>query len=140
MQRRSKTWAMAAVAIALALPACEDGVSTAEVEEAAKAHVRQNFNVSAETPLSVDVFVGRPREGETVLCGTVSAETSTSEFRPQRFVAAVDPMRWLVFEPAHSAMLPSQPDMFAEWANLCTGARGDEGEEPLAPTERGEER
>ena len=123
--------------VALAtLPACgDDGVSTAETEAAAKAYVRRNYDVSAETPLSVTVFVGRPRNGETVLCGEVSS--AEPAFRPKRFVAALDPLDWLVFEPAHAVSLPGQTDMFAEWISHCSGARGDEGEEPLAPTQIG---
>ena len=137
-----KRHAAAAFAIACAaLAGCgSEGISTAEAEAAAEQRVRTKFGLPPQAQLSTDIFVGAPREGETVLCGTVSPGKGAAAFPPQRFVAATDPARWLVFEEAADPMRRPEPNMFAEWLTHCHGESGDNSEEPLAPTERGEER
>ena len=123
-----------------ALAACDSGgVSTAEAEAAAEREVRQRLSLPADAALETSVFVGRPRGGEVTLCGTVRPGSGTAAFPPQRFVAAADPARWLVFEPLPDPSAASPMNMFADWETHCAGMEGDNGDEPLAPTERGEE-
>lgn len=124
-----------------ALAACESGgTSTAEAERAAEQQVRERFGLAADAPLETEVFVGTPLDGETILCGTVQGAGGASAFPPQRFVARTDPARLLKFQAADAPTPSTAPNMFVEWDNHCGGERGDNADEPLAPTERGEER
>ena len=123
-----------------ALAACDSGgLSTAEAERAAENQVRERLGLGADAKLETDVFVGRPRGGETTICGTVRP-AGGGAFPPQRFVAATDPTRWLVFESLPDQTAASPMNMFADWETHCAGVEGDNADEPLAPTERGEER
>ena len=111
------------LAFALPLAACGGGaLSTKDMEQAAKDKARQQLHLAADVPLEAKVWVGQPKDGHTVYCGTVSDTSSGTSVTPQRFAATPDPLRWLVFEPAHEPMLPAQPDKYAAWGNLCTGA------------------
>lgn len=99
-----------------------DGLSTAELEAAAKERVRETLNLAPNAVLFSKVFVGEPVNGDLVVCGTVSGETATGEsVTPRRFIAAVDPARWVKFEPARGIDAPSRPDMFLEWHTACAG-------------------
>lgn len=111
--------------LGLLLAGCQDpGLSTAEVEEAAKERVRQKLGLDQETALFSTVWVGESREGETVLCGRVAGAPETgAAIRPQRFIAAMDPARWVLFEPASNVSLPAQPGKFVEWETACDGRR-----------------
>ena len=129
-----------AVCCAAALAACDSGgTSTADAERAAEQQVRERFGLAENAEMETTVFVGTPRDGETILCGSVRPAAGAS-FPAQRFIAETDPARFLVFEQAGSLTPPSQPNMFPEWEVHCAGNEGDNSDEPLAPTERGEER
>ena len=108
---------------ALLLAGCESGgLSTAEMQEAAKERVRESLGLTQESALFTEVFVGEPVDGDTVLCGTVEGTTADgTRIRPRRFIVATEPARWLKFEPVDGNVLPSQPDMFAEWHTTCLG-------------------
>jgi hypothetical protein len=110
------------LALVLPLAACGGGaLSTKDMEQAAKEKARADLHLAADTPLEAKVWVGQPKDGQTVYCGTVSDTTSGTMVPPQRFAATPEPLRWLVFEPAHEPMIASQPDKYAAWGNLCTG-------------------
>ncbi|MBA2772219.1 MAG: hypothetical protein M3428_03375 [Pseudomonadota bacterium] len=110
---------------AVILGGCESGgTSTREMEAAAIAHARQELGLAETVPLEATVWIGEPREGQTVMCGTVSDRSPGGGAPPQRFAATSDPVNWLIFEGAHNAMVPSQPDKFPEWQALC--GRGEQ--------------
>jgi hypothetical protein len=115
-----------ALPLALTLSACETGgTSTREMERAAMDRTRQELGLAASTPLEAKVWTGAPFDGQVTLCGTVSSDDGTSNaIAPQRFAATGDPVKFLVFEPAHQAMRSSRPGMFQSWAKLC--AQGQE--------------
>ncbi len=118
---------LAASAVAALLLGCNSAdTSTREVREAAIEHARQQLNLPADTPLEARVWVGKPREGELTVCGTVSGQGASSAVTPQRFAAATDPIEWLLFEPAHAPTVRSQPDKFREWPELCGPGAGAE--------------
>lgn len=123
MTLRRATTGLAALLIPLLLTACDGGgLSTAEMREAAEERVRQSLGLTEESALFTDVFVGEPVDGDTVLCGTVEGRTAEgAAIAPRRFIAATDPARWVTFEPVDGAILPSQPDKFAEWHTTCAG-------------------
>ena len=114
-----------ALAAAALLAGCGGNeTSTAEVEEAAKEHVRQNLGLSKDAALFSDVFVGEPVDGETVICGTVSGtRTDGSPLEPRRFAVSAENNKWLLFESAAKQPLPSQPDKFVEWHTTCRGEK-----------------
>ena len=112
-------------AASLSLAACESGgTSTSEMETAAIEHARQELRLSAEVPLQARVWVGsQQHEDQIVMCGTVSDSRTGTAVPPKRFAATGDPIKWLVFEDAHDAMVIARPDVFPEWERLCgTGA------------------
>lgn len=112
-------------AATLGLAACEQGgTSTAEMKTAAIEHARQELGLAANVPLNATVWVGPEQHREqAVLCGTVSDETPGTRVPPKRFAATGDPIEWLIFEDAHDAMIPAQPDKFPEWGRLCGRGR-----------------
>ena len=100
----------------------DDSLSTAQVEEAAKERVRQKLGLNPEAALFSTVWVGKSRDGEMVLCGRVAgAPENGPGIAPRRFIAATDPARWVLFEPASNVSLPAQPDRFVEWKTACEG-------------------
>ena len=103
--------------------ACDNGgLSTTETRQAAEERVRQSLGLTEETALFTNIFVGEPVDGDTVLCGTVQGNRADgTAITPRRFIAAVDPARWIWFNPADGNVLPSQPDKFIEWHTTCTG-------------------
>lgn len=111
------------LACVMLFAACRDeGLSTAQVEEAAKERVRQKLGLNDETALFSNVWVGESRQGEMVLCGRVAgAPQNGAAIPPQRFIAAMDPARWVLFEPASNVSLPAQPAKFVEWETACEG-------------------
>ena len=115
-----------AACLCLALIACESGgTSTTDVERAAEKRVRDKFGLDQDAPLKTDVFVGRPRDGETILCGRVDATASTGTALPtQFFISSTDPSRFLMFGRNDTPGRISQPDMFPDWTKLCAGAGG----------------
>jgi hypothetical protein len=115
--------APAVLVLALLLGACADqSVSTAEVREAAKERVRQKLGLSPSTALFSTVWAGRSRDGELVLCGRVAgAPEGRGSIEPRRFIAALEPARWVLFEPASNPSIPSQPGKFIEWETACAG-------------------
>ena len=125
---RSAGW-MLMVAAAATIAGCggNEGVSTADVERAAEERVRQSLGLSNESALFSNVFVGAEVKGDRTLCGTVAGKRADgTEIPPRRFIAAIEPARWLVFEPADNPALQSQPDKFVEWQQAC-GPREREG-------------
>lgn len=110
---------LAAAAHLILLAGCDSGgTTTREVRQAAIERARQEFQLPADAPLEASVWAGQPRDGETIVCGTVSGGGS-AEFRPQRFAASTAPLEWLIFEDAHDAMVQADPDKFPEWSALC---------------------
>ena len=109
--------------MALALAACEEnGVTTAEVQDAAKDRVRQSLGLTPESTLFTSVYVGQPLNGDTVLCGTVEGRRADgTTITPRRFIAATDPARWVKFEPVTAADIPGWTHMFVEWDSTCAG-------------------
>ena len=117
--------ATAPLMLGLAIAGCQDdGLSTAQVEEAAKERVRQKLGLNEETALFSTVWVGESRDGEMVLCGRVAGAPANGPAIPaQRFIAALDPARWVLFEPASNVSLPAQKGSFVEWETACEGRR-----------------
>jgi hypothetical protein len=113
----------ALVAPLLVVAACDSGgLSTDEMEAAAQERVRESLELTEESALFTNVFVGEPVDGDTVLCGTVKGTTADGmPITPRRFIAATDPARWIWFNPADGNILPSQPDKFIEWHTTCAG-------------------
>lgn len=110
--------------LGLALGCESQGLSTSELEAAAKERVREKLGLTAESALFTNTFVGKPVQGDTVLCGTVKGRRADgSPVAPQRFIAATEPGRWLQFGPAETALPPTHPDKFANWTETCRGAR-----------------
>ena len=111
---------MAAMA---SLSACgDDGKSTREMEQAAMERTREELGLQSDAPLEATVWVGKEYEGNVLLCGTVSSmRGSTSPIAPQRFAASTEPVRFHVFEEAHSPMVRSEPDKFISWEAYCAG-------------------
>ena len=121
---------LAAFCCAATLAACETGgTSSAEAEQAAEQQVRERFGLGENAEMETNVFVGTPRDGETILCGTVRPAAGAT-FPPQRFIAETDPARFLVFEKAGSLAAPSQPGMFPEWEVHCSGETAPDPSEP----------
>ncbi len=115
---------VAAVTFFLPLLGCgsNQGVSAAEVEQAAKERVRQSLGLTEESVLFSKVFVGKPVDGETVICGTVEGKRADgSSIQPRRFILATGSARWLKFGTVDDNVLPSRPDKFIEWHTTCTG-------------------
>lgn len=112
-----------AVALLVLLTGCEQqGLSTTELQTAAKERVREKLGLTPRSTLFTSTFVGNPVDGDTVLCGIVEGKRADgTPFTPQRFIAAVEPGRWLQFAPADGAIPPTKPDMFANWAETCGG-------------------
>ena len=108
-------------AAALGLAACESGgTSTLEMRMGAIEHTRQELKLGADVPLQATVWVGpQQHQNQTVMCGTVSDSRAGTAMSPKRFAAVGDPMKWLVFEDAHDAMVTAQPNKFPEWQQLC---------------------
>jgi hypothetical protein len=99
-----------------------DGMSTADIQAAAKERVRQSLGLEEGSALFTNLFVGEPVDGDTVLCGTVRGRRADgSTITPRRFIAATDPARWVKFEPATGIDIPSRPDKFIEWHTTCAG-------------------
>ena len=126
--RRFKTgpWMMA-VAGAVALAGCGgEGLSTADVQTAAKERVRDQLGLTEASALFTDTFVGQPLNGDTVICGTVEGTTADgATITPRRFIAATDPARWVKFEPVTDAIIPSRPQKFIEWDDVCVASNTD---------------
>lgn len=96
------------------------GLSTADVQTAAKERVREQLGLTQESALFTETFVGQPVDSDTVICGTAGGQTADgSMITPRRFIAAADPGRWVKFEPVTNSALPSQPRKFAEWHGTC---------------------
>lgn len=122
---------LAIISLGLIVACDSGGLSTLDVQTAAKERVRRSLGLTGETALFTDVFVGSPRDGEVVLCGTVKGEKPDgSTVGPRRFVAGTDPAQWLHFETAAEVgevdtIDPTAMNMFVdEWAKFCAGERG----------------
>ena len=118
---RSAGW-MLLVAAAATVAGCGDneGVSTADMERAAEERVRESLGLSPDAALFTNVFVGAEVKGDRTLCGTVQGKRADgTTITPRRFIAAIEPARWLVFEPVGGVSLPTQPDKFVEWQQAC---------------------
>ncbi len=111
----------------LMLAACGgEGLSTAEAQSAAEQRVREKFGLGPQAALETDVFVGREREGEPVVCGRVNATRPDGAPIPtQFFIAALDPARWLMFNDLDTSGRVAHPNMFPDWTALCAGASGE---------------
>lgn len=112
----------AAFLAAAMLAGCDSGggLSTADVQTAAKERVREQLGLTQESTLFTETFVGQPVDGDTVICGTVGGKTEDgATITPRRFIAATEPGRWVKFEPVTNSALPSQPRKFVEWYGTC---------------------
>lgn len=117
-----KTAPALAAAATLILGGCGDegGMSTADVQSAAKERVRAELGLTTESVLFTETFVGQPVDGDITICGTVEGRTSDGRaVTARRFIAAADPARWVKFEPVTNSALPSQPRKFVEWYGTC---------------------
>lgn len=116
---------LALVMTALAVAGCErGGTTTEEARAAAIEKARQELGLSSDVPLEATLWVGLEEyEDQPVICGTVSGQGSGTRIQPQRFAGVGEPVRWLVFEDAHDALLSSQPDKFVEWQRVCSKDR-----------------
>lgn len=113
---------LAAGLIGLNTACGRDGVSTADVRAAAEQRVRESLGLTKDSALFTNVFVGKPIDGDVVLCGTVEGRRADGTvIPPRRFIAATDPARWVRFETARDVALPSQPNMRLAWATACAG-------------------
>jgi hypothetical protein len=100
------------------------GTSTREMERAAMDKTRHDLGLAADAPLETTVWTGKSVDGQVTLCGTVSSRDGAGQpIQPQRFAATGGPVKVLVFEPAHDAMVTSRPDMFQSWQALCAGGQ-----------------
>lgn len=111
------------IAALLLVPACgTESLSTAEAQNAAKERVRQSLELTEESALFTNTFIGEPVNGQTILCGTVEGRRADgTAITPHRFIAAVEPEQWLTFQPVDGNILPSRPDKFVEWHTTCAG-------------------
>lgn len=111
------------LALFAGLTACDqDGTSTREMEQAAIERTREELGLQADAALEATVWVGKPHDGDILFCGTVSSgQGATSQIVPRRFAASASPVRFLIFEEAHSPMVTSEPDMFISWETHCAG-------------------
>lgn len=112
---------VAAAVSGLALSACDsDGLSPAELNEAAKQRVTSALQLKPDATLFSSTFVGRSEE-DPVLCGRVEGERADGmKLQPRRFIAATDPAEWVQFElPAEANH--SQYQFTKDWAHLCAG-------------------
>lgn len=105
----------------LASACCEVGVSTHEIEQAAVDRARSQLGVGKDQPMEATVWIGEERDGQISYCGSVRAREKLN-MRPQRFLAHVDPIEFVIFENAHDPDFRSQPGMFENWTAVC----GDE--------------
>lgn len=111
---------------ALSTAACgtDDGATFRELERAAVERARQELKLPASTPLESTVWTGRAADGQLTFCGSVSSpEGSASPIRPQQFAAHDDPIRFIIFGPAHQADPRAHPGKFENWAALCANAQ-----------------
>jgi hypothetical protein len=122
-------WARAAAAFisAAALVSCSggEGLSTAELQTAAKKRVARQLGLSDNAVLFTNTFVSQPDSGELedelVLCGTVEGKRADgTQIAPRRFIAATDPARWVRFD-AVDQMTKGPINMAADWATACAG-------------------
>lgn len=111
----------ALIIAAVVLAGCESGgTTTEEARAAAIKKARQELGLSSAVPLEATTWVGlEDYDGKPVICGTVSGKGSGTTIQPQRFAGIGEPVRWLVFEDAHDALLASRPDKFVEWQRVC---------------------
>jgi hypothetical protein len=102
---------------------CQDGgVSTSDVQAAAKERVREKLGFTAESALFTETFVDKQVDGDTTLCGTVEGVRADGTAVPrQRFIAATDTGRWLKFHRADGPTPPTHPDKFTDWTEICGG-------------------
>ena len=132
----SKPTLILAAAASMLLAACGDeggGLTTADVQNAAKERVREELELTPQSVLFTETFVGQPVDGDTVICGTVAGKTADGRsVTPRRFIAATDPARWMKFEPVTASALPSQPQKFVDWYGTC-----EPKNDGLATTEAG---
>lgn len=114
----------AAATIMLAGCGDEGGLTTADVQSAAKERVREELGLTPQSVLFTETFVGQPIDDDVVICGTVEGKTADGRtITPRRFIAAADPARWVKFEPVTNPAIPSQPQMFVEWPGTCEPRR-----------------
>ena len=122
-------WRSCAIVAALLVGACDGGgMSTADVQEAAKDRVRSELGLTREAALFTETFVGEPLDGSTTLCGTISGKKADGTvITPRRFIAATDPARWVKFEPVTASTLSSHQNKFVEWVGTCLPGREEAG-------------
>lgn len=109
-------------AIVVLFACSEDGTTAREMERAAIDRTRQELGLSPSVPLKATVWVGKPRDDRIVFCGTVSsADGAPTAIAPHRFAATGDPIKFEIFEEAHSNFVSANPDMFLSWAEHCAG-------------------
>lgn len=124
MPLRHPKQAIAAILGVTAIACGTNGLSTAELNAAAKQRVREALGLAPDAALFAATYVGREGpEGSPVLCGAVEGRRADgSSVTPRRFIAATDPARWVRFD------LPRQDghsgyQFAASWAHLCAGAQ-----------------
>lgn len=100
------------------LSGCDTGgASTTDVRQAAIDEARDKLGLAANVPVEARVWTGTEYDGEPSVCGTVSS--ADSQMPPQRFLARLEPLEWLVFENAHSPMRGDQ-NKFPSWQKYCS--------------------
>jgi hypothetical protein len=120
--RKARPLLAASFVALLAMACAEDGLSPAELNEAAKERVRQALELTPDSALFSTTFVGRSGD-EPILCGRVEGRRADgTRIDPRRFMAATDPARWVRFD------LPQQEghseyQFEKDWAHLCAGAQ-----------------
>lgn len=112
-----------AIAASALLAGCgSEGLSTSDVQAAAKERVREKLALTPQSTLFTETFVGRPVDGDTTLCGTVEGKRADgTSVPPRRFIAATEPGRWLKFGAADGPTPPTHSDKFANWTEICGG-------------------
>ena len=116
-----RNWLVIAT-IALLCGCAEEGLSTGDVQAAAKERVREKLGLTAESALFTETFIGRPFDGDSTVCGTVEGKRADgTPVPPQRFIAATEPGRWVKFSGGDGLTAPTHPDKFANWTELCGG-------------------
>jgi hypothetical protein len=111
----------AALALALSLGACDEGVSVAEASAAAKQRVTHSLGLSPDAALFTNVFVGESVDGSPVLCGTVEGRRPDgSKIPARRFIAATEPLRWVRFEPiVEDNLATDTSEYYVTWRSTC---------------------
>lgn len=109
-------------AFSLGLVGCGDenqGLSTAEISERAKEHVREELGLGRNAALFTDISVPGYEDGELVVCGSVSGQRENGALvARRRFIMQLEPARWVAWErePTSEVAVSDFPD---KWSAIC---------------------